>query len=388
MLFRSYGGEVHEFGLGLFMLVPAPYVDASAATRFASRTERALVGAAGVMAEVGLSAVALVIWLLTQPGLIHDVAFAVMFIGCVSTLLFNGNPLLRYDGYYVLSDVLDLPNLATRSSQYWAWLTRRLLLRMTGEGPLASSGETGWLLVYAPLSLAYRLTLWVALVVFLGSHWVVLGVLGFLCMMLMLFARPLYDWIRLSHAMAREPAARVRLSVGLAVCAVIAGLLLFVVPVPLATVAPAVAWLPENAQVRPEVEGFIRELPARDGQRVKPGELIAVLENHVLLTDRDKALNRLQALQADRFQLLLRDPVAAQNLAQDIIRTEAEVKLAEERLARLEVRAGAAGVLSLPYYRDLPGQFVQRGVAFGYVLQDTPIRVRAAVDQEIGRAHV
>ena len=135
-----------------------------------------------------------------------------------------------------------------------AWLTRRLLLRMTGEGPLASSGETGWLLVYAPLSLAYRLTLWVALVVFLGSHWVVLGVLGFLCMMLMLFARPLYEWIRLSHAMAREPAARVRLSAGLAVCAVVAGLLLFVVPVPLATVAPAVAWLPENAQVRPEVE--------------------------------------------------------------------------------------------------------------------------------------
>ena len=66
------------------------------------------------------------------------------------------------------------------------------------------------------------------------------------------------------------------------------------------------------------------------------GALIAVLENHVLLTDRDKALNRLQAQQADRFQLLLRDPVAAQNLAQDIIRTEAEVKLAEERLARLE----------------------------------------------------
>ena len=285
---RRYGGEVHEFGLGLFMLVPAPYVDASAATRFPSRTERALVGAAGVMAEVGLSAVALVIWLITQPGLIHDIAFAVMFIGCVSTLLFNGNPLLRYDGYYVLCDALDLPNLATRSSHYWAWLTRRLLLRMAGEGPIVSSGETGWLLAYAPLSMAYRLTLWVALVVFLGSYWVILGALSLLYMILMLFARPLYTWIRMSHALAREPAARVRLSVALAVSAVIAGLVLFVVPVPLATVAPAVAWLPENAQVRPEVEGFIRELPARDGQRVKPGELIAVLENHVLLTDRDK----------------------------------------------------------------------------------------------------
>jgi putative peptide zinc metalloprotease protein len=379
---RRFGGEVHEFGLGLFMLVPAPYVDASASTRFPRRRDRALVGAAGIMAELAMAALALAVWFATQPGLVHDIAFAVMFIGCVSTLIFNGNPLLRYDGYYVLCDALDLPNLATRSAQYWGWLGRRMLLRAGGDAPQMAPGEGKWLALYAPLSTAYRLSLWLTLVVFLGGYWVVLGAAAFLYMVFAVLLRPLYLWIRQSHAMSRDAAARSRLRVALAAAAVAAGLALFVLPLPHSTVAPAVVWLPDSALVRPEVDGFVRELPVRDGARVKAGTLIALLENDDLRTTRERAQNRVLALQAERFQSLLRDPVAAQNLAQDIARAEAELKLAEERFAHLEVRAGVDGVLSLPRVADLPGQFVRRGVAFGHVLQDAPMRVRAAVEQD------
>lgn len=386
MAVRRWGGEVHEFGIGLFMLVPAPYVDASGASGFNERTERVVVSAAGIMVELTLAAIALALWLATQPGWVHDIAFSVMFIGTVSTLLFNGNPLLRYDGYYVLSDVFDLPNLASRSGQYWGHLLRRILLRARSVAPVFGPGEHKWLLAYAPLSTAYRLLLSVSLVLYAGSYWLVLGLLAAIYMGFAVIVRPLTAWVRHTFAMTPQGPARIRLRNVMTIVAVGLGLLFFVVPLPLSTVAPAVVWLPEQAQVRPEVDGVIRSLAVRDGETVAAGQLLAVLENPDLYTERDKIASRIQALQADRFQLLLRDPTGAQNLAEEIERTKAESHRADERITQLEVRAGVGGTLSLPRYADLPDSFARRGMPIGYVLQGADIRVRAGVDQE--RAHL
>jgi putative peptide zinc metalloprotease protein len=380
---RRWGGEVHEFGIGLFLLVPAPYVDASAASGFSGRTERVVVGAAGIMVELTLAALALALWLVTQPGVVHDIAFAVMFIGAVSTLFFNGNPLLRYDGYYVMCDTFDLPNLASRSGQYWGHLLRRVLLLARSEAPAAGPGERKWLFVYAPLSWAYRLLLSISLVFYAGSYWLVLGLLAAVYMGFAVILRPLLTWVRHTFALAgQEARERARLRTAMVIAAAVLGVLLFVVPLPLSTVAPAVVWLPEQAQVRPEVDGFIQSLPVRDGEAVAAGQLLAVLENPDLRTERDKIASRVQALQADRFQSLLRDPTGAQNLAEEIERTIAELKRADERISQLEVRAGVAGALSLPRYADLPGTFVRRGAPIGYVLQSAEIRVRAGVEQD------
>ena len=380
------GGEVHEFGIGLFLLVPAPYVDASAATSFTARSERVVVSAAGIMVELALASAALALWLATQPGVIHDIAFAVMFIGAVSTLLFNGNPLLRYDGYYVMTDAFDLPNLASRSGTYWGHLLRRLLLRTPSPDSVLAPGEEKWLVVYAPLSMAYRLLLSVSLVFFAGSYLFALGVVVACYVGFTVLLRPLLLWGHNTFSMLGVGPTRARARMAMVITAGMAGLLLFVVPVPLSTIAPAVVWLPEQAQVRPEVDGIIKALPVRDGETVNDGQLLAVLENPDLLTEREKIASRVQALQTDRFQLLLRDPTAAQNLAQEIDHAEAELKRADQRVTQLEVRAGVAGTLSVPRFADLPGAFVRRGAAIAYVLPETEMRVRAAVDQD--RAHL
>ncbi len=382
MAVRRWGGEVHEFGIGLFLLVPAPYVDASGASGFSGRTERMVVGAAGIMVELTLAALALALWLVTQPGVVHDIAFVTLIIGAVSTLFFNGNPLLRYDGYYVMCDAFDLPNLASRSGQYWGHLLRRTLLRARSVAPALGPGERKWLFAYAPLSLAYRLLLSISLVFYAGSYWLVLGLLAAVYMGFAVILRPLLTWLRHTFALAGQGPERTRLRTAMVVAAAVLGLLLFVLPLPLSTVAPAVVWLPEQAQVRPEVDGFIQSLPVRDGDAVVAGQLLAVLENPDLRTERDKIASRVQALQADRFQSLLRDPTGAQNLAEEIERTTAELKRADERLTQLEVRAGVAGTLSLPRYADLPGTFARRGIPIGYVLQGADIRVRAGVDQD------
>ena len=139
---RARGGEVHDMGVMLLVLMPVPYVDASSATVLRSRWWRATVGAAGMLVELFIAALAFYLWLAVEPGLVRAVCFNVMLVAGVSTLVFNGNPLLRYDAYYILADLVELPNLAQRAASYWGYLAERYLLRVReAVSPAATRSE-------------------------------------------------------------------------------------------------------------------------------------------------------------------------------------------------------------------------------------------------------
>jgi putative peptide zinc metalloprotease protein len=108
---RRFGGEVHTLGVMFLIFSPLPYMDATAAWAFRSKWRRVLVGAAGMIAELFAAAVAVFVWASTGPGILHSLAYNTIFVASLSTILFNINPLLRFDGYYILSDLLDIPNL-------------------------------------------------------------------------------------------------------------------------------------------------------------------------------------------------------------------------------------------------------------------------------------
>ncbi len=135
---RKWGGEVHEIGIMLLVLSPVPYVDASAAWGFRDKRKRMVVGAVGIAVELFLGALALFVWLAVEPGAVRAIAYNVMLISGVSTLLFNGNPLLRFDGYYVLSDAIEIPNLGARANQYLGYLFQRYVFGVAdAEDPCA-----------------------------------------------------------------------------------------------------------------------------------------------------------------------------------------------------------------------------------------------------------
>ena len=387
---RRWGGEVRECGIGLMFLVPAPYVDASAATAFARRRQRMAVGAAGVMVELGLAALGLVVWLLTQPGLVHDAAFVVMAIGAGSTLLFNGNPLLKFDAYHVMCDLFALPNLAARSNAWWSQGLARLLLGGRAEWPAHAPGERRWLWAYAPLSWAYRLGLSVAVVTWLGGQWVLLGLAAAAYVGFTVLLQPLLRWAAQAMATAQpgRELARLRLRLGLVMA--VGALAVFVLPLPLTTVAPAIVWLPDEAQLRAEVDGFVAELPLADGAQVQPGDLVMRLHNPELLSQREQQAQRLEGLRVQQVQRWLGDPAAAQNLALDIQRAQADLARLDERIAHLQVRSAVAGRLTMPRQADLLGSHRRRGDTLGHVLAPGALRVRAAVaeaDAHLVRQH-
>ena len=376
---RRFGGAVHEMGITLLFFTPAPYVDASAANGFERRGARVLVSAAGIAVELALAALAAAVWFAVQPGLVRDLAFTVLLICSVSTLLFNGNPLLRLDGYHVLADALNLPNLAARSSAWWASAAMRVLHGRDAPPPVQlAAGERKWLVAYAPLSWGYRIVLLAALVGWVGGQSWLAGWLMAVAFTLWLGWQAGAWLLRVAGAgPARRRAAGVMVLMG-----GLAAVLLLAVPAPAVVVARGVVWPPEGAQLRPEVAGFVRDTPVADGAQVKAGDVLLTLDDPALAAERERRASELAGLQARQYQALLQEPARAVSLAGDVARNEAEVARADEQLARLSVRSGADGRLVLPRPGDLPGSYAARGVMVGYILGDTPANVRAVLDEQ------
>ncbi len=173
------GGEVHVMGIMFLVLTPVPYVDASSSWAFRQKWHRFIVGGAGMIVEMAVASIAAVIWARTMNDpTVHALAYNAMVIGSVTTLLFNGNPLLRYDGYYMLSDLLEIPNLAQRSKDYVYYLVKRYVWGVKNpRNPAHTTGEKAWFLFYGIASTIYRTIVVVAILYFIAGKLFVLGML-------------------------------------------------------------------------------------------------------------------------------------------------------------------------------------------------------------------
>ena len=154
---KYFGGECNRLGLMFLLFTPALYCDVSDAWMFPKKWQRIAVSAAGMVVELVLASLATVLWSLTQPGWFNTLLFNIMLVCSVGTLLINGNPLLRYDGYFIFADWIGIPNLREQSSaalrRHGAWWFAGVEL---DEPRLLADSRPGLLLVYGLLSLAYR----------------------------------------------------------------------------------------------------------------------------------------------------------------------------------------------------------------------------------------
>jgi len=390
---QRFGGRVSEAGITLMMLMPVPYVDASAAHGFAHAWQRALVSAAGIMTELALAAIGLWCWRWSDGGLPHDVGFVLWFVGCVSTVLFNANPLQRLDGYHLLSDALHLPNLAVRSKQWWQ---STVLNWLRGHAPQASitsapesPGERPWLELYAPLSWLYQALLWCGMTWWLGSVFSLLGwAMGLLTVWMSLVA-PGMRWLRLMwHAVlwSGEHQAGVRWRTA---CLLIVPVMVCL-PWPDRTVVQGVVWAPEEALVRPQADGVVQTVHVKDGDRVQAGSLLVSLHNPKLMAQHERVTSELAQAEQGAFAYMNNNPGKAGQAGNEVQRWQAELARVDEQIAALQVRAHRAGRLVLPRSDDLPGRYLHRGELLGHVLSSAPPTVRVAVaDQDIAtlRAH-
>ncbi len=383
---KMWGGAVHEMGVTLLVMVPVPYVDASATWSFREKRKRMMVGAVGILTELFIAAVALFVWLAVEPGLVRDMAFNIVLIASVSTLLFNGNPLLRFDGYYVLQDWIEIPNLATRASRYYLYLMQRHLFGLhNSPSPVTAEGERNWFAVYGLLAVFYRLFIMVTIVLFLAEEYFFIGVLLGAWALVMQVLLPLgrgLHWLVTSPALA----ARRGKATGVALGSVFGLLLLLlVVPVSLVTRAEGVVWVPDQAQVYAGASGFIDEVLVPSGTWVEADTPLLRLRNPLIETGIAVQRARLRALEVQRASDYLTYRVKSDIVSEEMIAVQAELDRLLEQRAALLVRSGAAGTFTVPDPSALNGAFRKQGELIGYIVSPKHLIVRTILqDADIG----
>ena len=378
---KVWGGEVHEIGLMILVLMPVPYVDASASAAFPSKWRRAVVGGAGIMVELALASGALIFWLLAEPGLATAFAWNVMLIGGVSTLLFNGNPLLRFDGYFVFSDLIEIPGLGQRSNGYFWYLVQRHILRIEdARNPVTGRGEAKWLFSYAVLAFFYRIFISFAIALFIASKFFFVGILLALWALYGTFVAPTWKGLKW---MATTPHLRTRRWQGWGLLAGGLGLaaaLLFWVPVPHATVAHGVVWLDNAAFLRAGTGGVVADVaPAGE---VAQGAHLLTMEDPALDNARAVAEARLAEMRLRLQSVLVLDRVQTDVMREQVRLLESQLDDVARRAVALELTMPVDGRVVVPTAEDLPGQRLEQGEVVGYVLDGAPLHLRVAVGQD------
>lgn len=379
---KAGGGEVHDMGVMLLVLLPVPYVDASAASVFRSKYRRAVVGAAGMLVELFVAALAFYLWLMVEPGQVHALAFNAMLIAGVSTLLFNGNPLLRYDAYYILSDLIEIPNLSQRALAYWRYLLERFLLGVEdAETPETTPAEKAWLFFYGVASSIYRIFVTVAIALFIAGKFFVIGVLLAIWAVFAMAVLPLLKGLR--YLVGNEKLGRHRWRATGAVGALLVLLLglIFVLPVPYRTQAEGVVWLSDQALVRAAGSGFLKDFLVQPGTRVTEGEVLARLRNPDIERDLRLAQGRVGELEARYALYFVSDLPKAMVVREQLTAERAKLARVRERAQALEIRSGSGGVFMAKDGADMPGRYYKEGDLLGYVTGATLPTIRVVVSQ-------
>jgi len=378
---KRCGGEVHELGIMLLVLIPMPYIDASAASAFADKKQRMLVGAAGILVELFIAALAMLVWANAEPGLAKSIAYNIIFIAGVSTVLVNGNPLLRFDGYYILADYLEIPNLGQRANQYWAWLTKRVLFGVKGHAsPAYDKREAWWLFSYGFGALVYRLILMVTIILFVAQQYFVIGVLLALWSFIGTFLWPNIKMVYKTwqdsdiSSGSRSPTVMVPVCIGIFI------LLLGVIPLPLSTSIEGVVQMDEDRRVLASENCFIKRLYKAPDEVVQKGDLLVKCENAQLATEQLVLQQQLVEASAQR-QGVWDDPVYIKIYDDELTRLNSEIIENKQRLDSLKIYAEAEGVWSVRNATDLPGLFVKRGDLIGHVMTDQNIKVRGMIPE-------
>jgi putative peptide zinc metalloprotease protein len=358
---KHFGGECHEMGVMFLVLTPCLYCNVSDSWMLPNRWHRAAIGAAGMYVEVVLASICTFIWWFSEPGPLNYFCLNVMFVSSVSTVLFNANPLLRYDGYYILSDILEIPNLRQKANSI---LHRKLGKWCLGleepEDPFLPKRHQLLFAFYTVASFLYRWVVLFSILYFLNKVFEPYGLkvlgqaiaLASIYGMFFMPAKAVWKFFRVPGRWSKVK--RLRMYTSLLLIAGAVGALLFI-PFPLRVWAPF-ELQPHNAEsVYVEVPGQLVQQGVKAGDRVKKGDLIAQLENldlklQIAQLDGERNAYRVEVASLEKMWFNRAGDAASQlDVARErLASVEAQLREKREDLKRLRIVAPRDGVVIPP----------------------------------------
>jgi len=331
---KHFGGECHEMGVMFLVLTPCLYCNVSDSWMLPNRWHRAAIGAAGIYVEVVIASIATFIWWFSVEGPLNYLCLNIMFVSSVSTILFNANPLLRYDGYYILSDVMEVPNLRQKANTI---LSRKLGAWCLGleepEDPFLPKRNQALFALYTVASFFYRWVILLSILYFLNKVFEPYGlkILGQMIAIASLWGlvfmplKKLYSFFKVPGRWSKVK--KLRLTATLALLAGVIGGVLFI-PFPASVICEFELQPHDASSVYVEVEGTLEEVFVEPGQQVESGELLARLENLDLQIEMQQLEGQFEAAQVQLKSLL--------HLRRRSEQDGSQIKVVQERLKALE----------------------------------------------------
>ncbi|MFW6066684.1 MAG: PqqD family peptide modification chaperone, partial [Planctomycetota bacterium] len=378
------GGEVHVMGVMFLVFTPLPYMDASSAWAFRDKWHRVVVGSAGMLAELAVAAIAAIVWARTGDGALNALCYNMMFIASVSSLLFNGNPLLRYDAYYILSDLVEIPNLSQRSKEYIYYLVKRYVWRVrSAHNPAHTRGERGWFVFYGVASTLYRVFILSAILIFIAGQFLMVGAVLAVAAFVLWVCVPLgkfVHYLATSNELLRVRGWATGSTVGF-VAAVVAALGL--IPMPDHVRVEGIVEPVDMAVVYARADGWVTDYLPTDTAAEPDGQPLVVCENPLLEA-------RLKDLEAERTRLEVRrrlargqeGPAAEQIVAEQLSAVVEQITRIREQLDAMSIRAPRAGTWVAPDIDRAMNSYLRRGDRVGLVAKLDELIIRAPAGQD------
>lgn len=384
---KMEGAEVHEMGIIFVLFFPIPYVNVSSVTNCRNKYKRILVSTAGIIVELFIAASALFVWVATEPGVLNDIAYNIMIIGGVSSIFFNGNPLLKYDGYYILADMIDIPNLFQRSTKYLQYICHKFIFGAKNiTNPAHTTGESIWFVFYGITSFLYRIGILWVIIVYITKKYLLIGIILAIWMILSQFIMPFLSLLNFIATNSSLRARKIRVISCLGVVISILLSIIFMFPFPSYTMSEGVVWLPENSQLKAESSGFSGSLLINLNGRIKKGITVVQLEDSFVDTKVKIQEAKLSELEANYRAEKFKDLVKAQITKEKITAVESELELAKKEMDSMLIKTKTHGHLLIPDADDLAGKYIKKGDMVGYVLDNSLPIVRTLVTQkDIGK---
>ena len=377
---KRCGGEVHEMGVAILVMLPLPYIDASASTVFKAKSDRMLVSAAGILVELGIAAMGVLLWV-SNTGFASDIGLVLMLIGGLSTVLINGNPLLKFDGYYLLSDWLEIPNLQSRAKRAVNALLFTALSRKAetifGQ---EDQSERRWLLSYGVFAAMYRTVLMLSIAWFISERWFVFGLVLAVFALYQAIGLPVMRSVKVlfQHQQLKNIRAK---ALGLGIPILMIAIVIYV-PVPHASVTKGVVWLPENAMIRVASTCEVKTVEVPIGSAVKSGDVLFQCVDSVLAAKKEY----LEAI-VDEYEAVLSG--IAQDNPVDYARKLPELEAAKARLQDIKQRGDAQlhralvdGTFDVSGTSELLGRTFKQGDIAGYTVPTDGRTIRLAIAEK------
>ena len=344
---KRYGVRVPAMGVAFLVLWPFLYTDVGETWKLADRQKQLVIASAGMAVELALACFATLLWTITPEGATKHVLFILATTTWVMTLAVNASPFMRFDGYFVVSDALDFPNLHERSGACARWWLRRTFFGL--HEPLPEPTFSAWqrvgLVAFAGMTWTYRLIVFfgIALMVY-HLFFKILGIVMMMMELIWFIFRPV--WSEVAYLWKKRQQVRLQVT---PISAVFGGLLLLIwmVPVTNQMTAPAVLRVAQEQPVFAPFAAHIKSVEVRSGQMVEPEQVLVQLDSPDLQLRGQKAAISLASAHAESLTSAASGKLQERRLVllEQIAEALAEQKSVEEESERLTIRATIRGAV-------------------------------------------